>query len=188
VATLAELEARLEALRAQRDSALTRVSYDGRSVEYRGTAEIAQTRCLPADQRSIRWCIDQAPVPVGHFQHRRSHSVPHLRHHAEPASPGERWRHRHHHLVRRDREGYDLVDARRDMATRTPRAVRGRLVACLRHLPVRVIARRADRDPRLRRHPHPRRDGHLRGAAKRDPEPTVRRLAHRQRRDVCRSG
>jgi hypothetical protein len=42
MATVAELEARLEALRAQRDSAVARVSYDGRSVEYRGTAEIAR--------------------------------------------------------------------------------------------------------------------------------------------------
>jgi hypothetical protein len=41
MATVAELEARLEALRAQRDSAVARVSYDGRTVEYRGTAEIA---------------------------------------------------------------------------------------------------------------------------------------------------
>ncbi len=40
MATLADLEARLEALRAQRDSAVARVSYDGRMVEYRGTAEI----------------------------------------------------------------------------------------------------------------------------------------------------
>ena len=40
MATVAELEARLEALRAQRDSAVARVSYDGRMVEYRGTAEI----------------------------------------------------------------------------------------------------------------------------------------------------
>jgi hypothetical protein len=40
--TVPELEARLEALRAQRDSAVARVSYDGRSVEYRGTAEIAR--------------------------------------------------------------------------------------------------------------------------------------------------
>jgi hypothetical protein len=38
--TIAELQARLEALKAQRDSAVARVSYDGRSVEYRGTAEI----------------------------------------------------------------------------------------------------------------------------------------------------
>jgi hypothetical protein len=42
MATVAELEARLEALQAQRDSAVARVSYDGRSVEYRGTAEIAR--------------------------------------------------------------------------------------------------------------------------------------------------
>jgi hypothetical protein len=39
--TVSELEARLEALKAQRDSAVARVSYDGRSVEYRGNAEIA---------------------------------------------------------------------------------------------------------------------------------------------------
>ena len=42
MATVEELEARLEALKAQRDSAVARVSYDGRSVEYRGTAEIAR--------------------------------------------------------------------------------------------------------------------------------------------------
>jgi hypothetical protein len=40
--TIAQLEARLETLRAQRDSASARVSYDGRSVECRGTAEIAR--------------------------------------------------------------------------------------------------------------------------------------------------
>jgi hypothetical protein len=40
--TLTELETRIEALKAQRDSAVARVSYDGRSVEYRGTAEIAR--------------------------------------------------------------------------------------------------------------------------------------------------
>ena len=43
MATVAELETRLETLKAQRDSAVARVSYDGRSVEYRGTAEIART-------------------------------------------------------------------------------------------------------------------------------------------------
>ena len=42
MATVAELQARIEALKAQRDSAVARVSYDGRSVEYRGTAEIAR--------------------------------------------------------------------------------------------------------------------------------------------------
>jgi hypothetical protein len=40
MATVADLEARLEVLKAQRDSAVARVSYDGRMVEYRGTAEI----------------------------------------------------------------------------------------------------------------------------------------------------
>ena len=40
------------------------------------------------DQRSIRRRIDQAPVPVGHIKHRRSHSMAVVRHHAEPASPG----------------------------------------------------------------------------------------------------
>ena len=35
------------------------------------------------------------------------------------------WRHCHHHVVRCDCEGYDLVDDRRDIATGTPRAVRG---------------------------------------------------------------
>ena len=41
MATVTELETRLEALKAQRDSAVARVSYDGRMVEYRGTAEIS---------------------------------------------------------------------------------------------------------------------------------------------------
>ena len=63
----------------------------------------------------------------------RSHSVPDIRHDAQPASPGQWWRHRHHHVVGRDRERYDLVDHRRDLATRTPRAVRGRLLACLQY-------------------------------------------------------
>jgi hypothetical protein len=40
--TLTDLQSRLEALKAQRDSAVARVSYEGRSVEYRGTAEIGR--------------------------------------------------------------------------------------------------------------------------------------------------
>jgi hypothetical protein len=86
-----------------------------------------------ADQRPIGWRIAQAPVPVGHIKHRRSHSVAFVRHHAKPASPGQWWWHNHHHVVRRDRERYDLVDDRRDLAAETPRAVRGRLLACLEH-------------------------------------------------------
>ena len=52
MATVAELEARLEALKAQRDSAVARISYDGRSVEYRGTAEIA--RAIAELERELR--------------------------------------------------------------------------------------------------------------------------------------
>jgi hypothetical protein len=85
------------------------------------------------DQRSLGWHRNQAPVPVGEFQHRRSHPVPHVRHDAEPAAPGQWWRHGHDHVVRRDRDRYRLVDARRDLATGTPRAVRGRLLACLEY-------------------------------------------------------
>jgi hypothetical protein len=39
--TLTDLQSRLDALKAQRDSAVARVSYDGRTVEYRGTTEIS---------------------------------------------------------------------------------------------------------------------------------------------------
>jgi len=39
--TLTELQTRLEALKAQRASGIARVSYDGKTVEYRGDNEIA---------------------------------------------------------------------------------------------------------------------------------------------------
>jgi hypothetical protein len=39
--TLTDLQSRLDALKAQRDSAVARVSYDGRMVEYRGATEIS---------------------------------------------------------------------------------------------------------------------------------------------------
>ena len=58
--TVPELEARLEALKAQRDSAVARVSYDGRSVEYRGTAEIA--RAIAELERELQTL--QGTVPV----------------------------------------------------------------------------------------------------------------------------
>jgi hypothetical protein len=47
MATVTELEARLEALRAQRDSAVARVSYDGRSVVFEPfeAREAAATVC-----------------------------------------------------------------------------------------------------------------------------------------------
>jgi hypothetical protein len=60
MATVGELEARLEALKAQRDSAVARVSYDGRMVEYRGTAEIA--RAIAKLERELQTLQGKAPV------------------------------------------------------------------------------------------------------------------------------
>jgi hypothetical protein len=60
VATVAELEARLEALKAQRDSAVARVSYDGRMVEYRGTAEI--NSAIAELDRELQALQGKAPV------------------------------------------------------------------------------------------------------------------------------
>ena len=42
MATIVELRARREALAAQRSSSVARVSYDGKTVEYRSLAEIDQ--------------------------------------------------------------------------------------------------------------------------------------------------
>ena len=58
--TVPELEARLEALKAQRDSAVARVSYDGRMVEYRGTAEIA--RAIAELEKELQALQGKAPV------------------------------------------------------------------------------------------------------------------------------
>jgi gpW len=60
MATVTELEARLEALKLQRDSAVARVSYDGRSVEYRGTAEIA--RAIAELERELQAVQGKTPV------------------------------------------------------------------------------------------------------------------------------
>ena len=60
MATVTELEARLEALKAQRDSAVARVSYDGRTVEYRGTAEI--TRAIAELEKELQALQGKAPV------------------------------------------------------------------------------------------------------------------------------
>lgn len=51
MATIAELKARREALLAQRSSGVARVSYDGKTVEYRSLAEI--DRALEALEREI---------------------------------------------------------------------------------------------------------------------------------------
>jgi hypothetical protein len=58
--TVSELNARLEALKAQRDSALARVSYDGRTVEYRGTAEI--NSAIAELERELQALHGKAPV------------------------------------------------------------------------------------------------------------------------------
>jgi hypothetical protein len=60
VTTIPELQERLKALKAQRDSAVARVSYDGRSVEYRGTAEIA--RAIAELERELEGLQGKAPV------------------------------------------------------------------------------------------------------------------------------
>jgi hypothetical protein len=60
MATIPELQARLETLKVQRDSAVARVSYDGRSVEYRGTAEIA--RAIAELERELQALEGKAPV------------------------------------------------------------------------------------------------------------------------------
>jgi len=60
MATVAELEARLETLKAQRDSTVARVSYDGRTVEYRGAAEIA--RAIAELERELQALQGTSPV------------------------------------------------------------------------------------------------------------------------------
>jgi hypothetical protein len=60
MATIPELEARLETLKAQRDNPVARVSYDGRSVEYRGTAEIA--RAIAELERELQALQGSTPV------------------------------------------------------------------------------------------------------------------------------
>ena len=51
MATIAELKGRREALTAQRSSGVARVSYDGKTVDYRSVAEI--DRALDALDREI---------------------------------------------------------------------------------------------------------------------------------------
>ena len=51
MATIAELKSRRETLLAQRSSGVARVSYDGKTVEYRSVAEI--DRALEALDREI---------------------------------------------------------------------------------------------------------------------------------------
>jgi len=49
-----EIQTQLDALKAQRASGVARVSYDGKSIEYRRDAEIAEAiRSLEAELRSL---------------------------------------------------------------------------------------------------------------------------------------
>ena len=51
MATIVELKSRRDALSAQRSSGVARVSYDGKTVEYRSVAEI--DRAIEALEREI---------------------------------------------------------------------------------------------------------------------------------------
>lgn len=58
--TAPELETCLDALKAQRDSAVARVSYDGRMVEYRSAAEIS--RAIAELEREIASLEGKSPI------------------------------------------------------------------------------------------------------------------------------
>jgi hypothetical protein len=58
--TLTDLQSRLDTLKAQRDSAVARVSYDGRMVEYRGRAEISSA--VAELEREIALLEGKTPV------------------------------------------------------------------------------------------------------------------------------
>lgn len=58
--TLDELQARLDRLQRQRHSGVARVTVDGRTVEYRGDAEIV--RALQDLERQIKAVQGTAPV------------------------------------------------------------------------------------------------------------------------------
>ena len=111
----------------------------------------------------------------------------------EPAPPSQWWRHGHHHVVDRNRERYDLVHDRHDIATGTPRAVPGRLLTCLeygggyqhqrpvRHLPLGLglldlagLQRRHRADRVLRLLLDPRHGAALARRSVRLPAPTER--------------
>lgn len=58
--SLTDLQSRLDALKAQRDSAVARVSYDGLAVEYRDTTEILHATAEL--EREIASLEGKAPV------------------------------------------------------------------------------------------------------------------------------
>ena len=54
MATIEEITVQLDALRAQRASGVARVSYDGKTVEYRGNNEIvAAIRALESERKQL---------------------------------------------------------------------------------------------------------------------------------------
>ncbi len=54
MATIEEITVQLDALRAQRASGVARVSYDGKTVEYRGDNEIvAAIRALESERKQL---------------------------------------------------------------------------------------------------------------------------------------
>jgi hypothetical protein len=54
LATIEEITVQLDALRAQRASGVARVSYDGKTVEYRGDNEIvAAIRALESERKQL---------------------------------------------------------------------------------------------------------------------------------------
>ncbi len=61
---ITELQTRLEALKTQRASGIARVSYDGKTVEYRGDSEIAAAiRDIEAEISK-----EQGITPVRHIR------------------------------------------------------------------------------------------------------------------------
>jgi len=70
MATIAELRARRETLSASRSSGVARVSYDGRSVEYRSLAEIDFRRRHPGDSTDRGTSIPETVrVPASEVLH-----------------------------------------------------------------------------------------------------------------------
>jgi hypothetical protein len=57
---LTGLQPRLDALKAQRDNAVTRVSYDGRTVEYSGATETSHA--IAELEREIASLEGKAPI------------------------------------------------------------------------------------------------------------------------------
>ena len=78
MADLATLKLRHDALRSQRSSGVARVSYDGKSVDYRSVAEI--DRAIEALEREIalaegRRMVRQVRITTALFAHSKQNSI-----------------------------------------------------------------------------------------------------------------